>query len=73
MIVASPDALPIDVNGLRAMVLAERAAKRLFMEERDGLAAERDALNAANEKLQHIIAVLRRPNCSRFTSASSSS
>ena len=65
MIAASPDALPIDVNGLRAMVLAERAAKRLFMEERDSLAAERDALNAANEKLQHIIAVLRRARFGR--------
>jgi hypothetical protein len=60
MIAASPDALPNDVNGLRALVFAERAAKWLLMEERDGLAAERDALNAANEKLHHIIAVLRR-------------
>ena len=65
MIAASPDALPNDVNGLRALVLAERTAKRLLMEERDGLAAERDALNAANEKLHHIIAVLRRARFGR--------
>ena len=51
MIAASSDALPNDVDGLRALVLAEQAAKRLLMEERD-------ALNAANEKLHHIIAVL---------------
>jgi transposase len=65
MIAASPDALPNDVDALCALVLAERAAKRLLMEERDGLAAERDALNAANEKLHHIIAVLRRARFGR--------
>jgi transposase len=65
MIAASPDALPNDVDTLRALVLAERAAKRLLTEERDGLAAERDALNAANEKLHHIIAVLRRARFGR--------
>ena len=65
MIAASPDALPNDDAALRALVLAERAAKRLLMEERDGLAAERDALNAANEKLHHIIAVLRRARFGR--------
>jgi hypothetical protein len=36
---------------LRALVLAERAAKQMLIEERDGLAEERNALNAANEKL----------------------
>ena len=65
MIAASPDMLPNDVDGLRALVLAERAAKRLLLEERDGLTAERDALNAANEKLHHIIAVLRRARFGR--------
>jgi len=65
MIAASPDTLPNDADALRALVLAERAAKRLLMEERDGLAAERDALNAANEKLHHIIAVLRRARFGR--------
>ena len=65
MIAASLDALPNDVDDLRALVLAERAAKRLLMKERDGLAAERDALNVANEKLHHIIAVLRRARFGR--------
>ena len=53
MIAASPDALPNDVDALHALVLAERAEKRLLIEERD-------ELNAANEKLHHLIAVLRR-------------
>ena len=65
MLAASPDALPNDADALRALVLAEQAAKRLLREERDGLAAERDALNAANEKLHHIIAVLRRARFGR--------
>ena len=65
MIAASPDALPNDVDALRGLVLAERAAKQLLIEERDGLVAERDELNAANEKLHHIIAVLRRARFGR--------
>ena len=65
MIAASPDALPNDVDALRALVLAGQAEKRLLIEERDGLAAERNALNAANEKLHHIIAVLRRARFGR--------
>jgi transposase len=65
MIAASPDALPNDVDALRALVLAERVAKQLLIEERDGLVAECDELNAANEKLHHIIAVLRRARFGR--------
>ena len=42
MIAASPDALPNDVDALRGLVLAERVAKQLLIEERDGLVAERD-------------------------------
>ena len=56
MITALPEMLPSDPDALRAMVLAERAEKRRLIKERDGLAAERDELNAANEKLHHIIA-----------------
>ena len=44
MIAASPDALPNDVDALRALVLAERAEKRLLIEERDGLG--RNATNS---------------------------
>ena len=58
MIAASPDALPNDVDALHALVLAERAEKRLLIEERD-------ELNAANEKLHHLIAVLRRARFGR--------
>jgi hypothetical protein len=50
--------LPSDPNALRAMVLAERAEKQLLIEERNAVMVERDKLNAANEKLHHIIAVL---------------
>ncbi len=62
MIAASPDALPNDVDALRALVLSERAEKRLLIEEREGGSAR---LNAANEKLHHIIAVLRRARFGR--------
>ena len=65
MIAASPDALPNDVDALRGLVLAERVAKQLLIEERDGLVADRDELNAANEKLHPIIAVLRRARFGR--------
>ncbi len=58
MIAASSDALPNTVDALRALVLSERAEKRLLIEERD-------ELNAANEKLHHIIAVLRRARFGR--------
>jgi hypothetical protein len=62
MTIASPDALPDDIDALRAVILAERAEKQHLLAERDGLLAERDQLSAANDKLHHIIAVLRRAN-----------
>ena len=72
MITALPELLPCDPGALRAMILAERAGKQLLIEERDRLAAERDAivlerdeLNAANEKLHHLIAQLRRAQFGR--------
>ena len=58
MIAASPDALPNDLDALRAVLLAERADKRVLI-------AERDQLSAANDKLHHIIAVLRRARFGR--------
>ena len=58
MITASPDALPDDLDALRAAVLAERAEKQLLI-------LERDRLSAANDKLHHIIAVLRRARFGR--------
>src|SRR5271157_4764202 len=65
MIAASPDALPNDLDALRAVLLAERADKRLLIAERDAAVAERDQLSAANDKLHHIIAVLRRARFGR--------
>jgi transposase len=72
MITALPGMLPCDPDALRAMILAERAGKQLLIEERDRLAVERDAivlerdeLTAANEKLHHLIAQLRRAQFGR--------
>ena len=64
MTATSPDALP-DLDALRAVILAERADKRLLIAERDAAVAERDQLSAANDKLHHIIAVLRRARFGR--------
>jgi hypothetical protein len=58
MTTASPDALPDDLGALHAMIFAERAEKQLLI-------AERDQLNAAVDKLYHIIAVLRRARFGR--------
>ena len=65
MIDASPDALPDDLGALRAIIAAERAEKRLVIAERDAALAERDQFSAANEKLHHIITVLRRARFGR--------
>ena len=58
MTIALPDMLPSDPDALRAIILAERAEKQRLIEERD-------ELNAANEKLHHMIAVLRRARFGR--------
>ena len=58
MLPASPDALPDDLDALHAAVLAERAEKQLLI-------LECDRLSAANDKLHHIIAVLRRARFGR--------
>ena len=65
MTAALPGMLPCDPDALRAMILAERAGTQLLIEERDRLAAERDELTVANEKLHHMIAVLRRARFGR--------
>ena len=49
------DALPNEMNALRALILAERAAH----------AAERDKLAARNERLEAIIAEIRRAHFGR--------
>lgn len=58
MIDTSPDALPDDLGALRAIIAAERAERQLLI-------IERDQLSAANEKLHHIITVLRRARFGR--------
>lgn len=52
---ATSDKLPDDINALRALILAERAAH----------AAERDKLAARNERLEAIIAEIRRAHFGR--------
>lgn len=59
MTTASPDALPNNIDALRAIILAERAEKQQLITERNDLLTERDQLTAANDKLHHIITALR--------------
>ncbi len=54
-VTSSIDTLPNDMDGLRALILAERAAH----------AAERDKLAARNERLEAIIAEIRRAHFGR--------
>ena len=49
----APSALPHDVDALHALILAERAAHAAVIAERDQLATH-------NEKLEHIVAEMRR-------------
>ena len=49
----APSALPTDVDALHALILAERAAHAAILAERDQLAAH-------NEKLEYIVAEMRR-------------
>lgn len=63
------DTLPDDVERLRVMILAERAAyaaeKAQIVQERDVAISENDRLTARNERLDHIITVLRRARFGR--------
>jgi transposase len=69
---AGPDALPDDIDALRALILAERAAHAAVVAERSTLTIERDLLNArnarlesTNTKLQEILAEIRRAHFGR--------
>jgi transposase len=53
----APSALPHDVDALHALILAERAAHAAA---HAAVIAERDQLTARNEKLEHIVAEMRR-------------
>ncbi len=50
---ALPPELPGDIDALHALILADRAAHAAVIEERDQLATR-------NEKLEHIVAEMRR-------------
>lgn len=60
----APSALPHDVDALHALILAERAAyataHAAVLAERNTIAAERDQLAARTEKLEYIVAEMRR-------------
>jgi transposase len=56
----APSALPNDIDALRALVVAAREAHAAAVAERDTLVAERDQLAVRNEKLEHIVAEMRR-------------
>ena len=76
---ASPDALPDDIDALRALIVAERAAhaaavlaRDTAFAERNTITVERDLLNARNARLesmnarlQQILAEIRRAHFGR--------
>lgn len=53
----APSALPLDVDALHALIRAERAA---HVAAHAAILAERDQLAARNEKLEYIVAEMRR-------------
>src|SRR5690606_13883482 len=68
----TPDDLPDDAETLKAMILAARADNARLDAERarlahegEVLAAEVDRLTAQNERLDHIVSVLRRAQFGR--------
>jgi transposase len=69
---AGPDGLPDDIDALRALIVAERAAHAAVVAERSTLTIERDLLNArnirletTNTRLQEILAEIRRAHFGR--------
>ena len=56
----APSALPDDIDALRALIAAAREAHAVLLAERNTIAVERDELAARNEKLEHIVAEMRR-------------
>lgn len=61
----SRDTLPNDIDALRALILAERAAHAAVVTERNAITAERDKLAVRNERLEAIIAEIRRAHFGR--------
>ena len=54
--------LPDDIDALRALIRAERAAHATIVAERNAITAERDKLATRNERLEAILKEIRRAN-----------
>lgn len=52
--------LPDDPEALRALLVTARAKCEALTKQRDGLATERNARAARNERLQHLLGKLQR-------------
>jgi transposase len=65
----APPALPDDIDALRALILAERAAHAAAhaaaIAERNNIAVERDLLSVRTEKLEQIVAEMQRARFGR--------
>jgi transposase len=59
------DTLPDDIDALRALIRAERAAHAAVVAERNAISAERDKLAACNARLDAIIQEIRRAHFGR--------
>src|SRR6266852_3618171 len=59
------DILPNDVDALRALLDATRAGHAAAVAERDAAISERDQLAARNQKLEAILAEIRRAHFGR--------
>jgi transposase len=59
------DTLPNDIDALRALILAERAAHAAVVAERDTIAAERDQIARRNARLEAILSEIRRAHFGR--------
>jgi hypothetical protein len=66
---AGADALPYDIDALRALILAERAAHAsahaTVVAERNNIAVERDQFAARTARLEEILAEIRRAHFGR--------
>jgi transposase len=60
-----PEALPTDLDAMRALIVAERAVHAALVAERNALAIERDQLAARTAKLEHLVKELRRAQFGR--------
>ncbi|HKD74746.1 MAG TPA: transposase, partial [Ktedonobacterales bacterium] len=57
--------MPNDIDALRALIATVRADHAAVVSERDAILAERDQLAARNQRLEAIIAEIRRAHFGR--------